>query len=215
VGSVGARVWDVGCGRPAAAAGVGKCALCVALRWRAARACCAAASASHDARLESSRGEPRRIIISSSSTSSSTSSTRVAERRAPAALTQPAISLPCAVEARRPLRASEQSPRWCLHLSHPACTAVQYEAPAEALADPRAAPRTPRRGRSDERSVRRPRAASPAVSRESGAAACAQQPPRQRRAAATAAQPITAIGGFTHASHRHPKKTRIIHRLNE
>ena len=73
---------------------------------------------------------------------------------------------------------------------------------AEALAERCAAPRTPRRGRSDERSVRRPRAASPAVSRESGAAACAQQPPRQRRAAATSAQLVTAIGGFTH-THTH------------
>ena len=148
-----------------------------------------AASVSHDARLESSRGEPRRIIISSSSTSSSTSSTRVAERRAPAALTQPAISLPCAIVARRPLRASDssaQSPRWCLHQSHPACTAVQYEAPAEALADPRAAPRTPRRGWSDERCACWRRAAVPVVARESGAAACAQQQPRQRRAVATA-----------------------------
>ena len=70
-----------------------------------------AASASHDARLESSRGEPRRIIISSSSTSSSTSSTRVAERRAPAALTQPAISLPCAIEACRRVSERPTAPR--------------------------------------------------------------------------------------------------------
>ena len=58
---------------------------------------------------------------------------------------------------------------------------------AEALAELRAAPRTPRCGPSYEHTVRQRRAASPAASRESSAAGCAQQPPRQRRAAATSA----------------------------
>ena len=71
--------------------------------------------------------------------------------------------------------------------SPPPAATERGSAGAEALAERRAAPRTPRCGPSDERSVRRRRAASPAVSRESGATTCAQPPPRQRRAAATSA----------------------------
>ena len=55
--------------------------------------------------------EPRRTSssISTISTSSSSSSSSTRERRAPAALTQPAIRLPCAIDARRPPRRAPRS----------------------------------------------------------------------------------------------------------
>ena len=55
--------------------------------------------------------EPRRTSssISTSSTSSTSSSSSTRERRAPAALTQPAIRLPCAIDARRPPRRAPRS----------------------------------------------------------------------------------------------------------
>ena len=159
-------------------------------------------------RASSRVGEPRRTSSSiSTSTTSTTSTSSTRERR-----NLPDAAVSDAPDARlEPSRRA--APRQQQHMhqqqqhhhqqQHQRET-VQCDSSAEALAERRAAPRTPRRGRSDERSVRRPRAASPAVSRESGAAACAQQPPRQRRAAATAAQLITAIGGFFHTHTHYP-----------